>query len=69
MSIKYQKIEQKQDIIEISSVAGALRSMQHINEREQILNGPSTKRISAQQFRDMRRAARLRERPSSDPGQ
>jgi hypothetical protein len=45
--------------------------MNRAGGREQImnLNAAGTKRISAQQFRDMRRAVRLRERPVSEPGQ
>jgi hypothetical protein len=62
MSMKNEKVEQNSQEPDIGSVKRAQRWLFKGGKCEQImnLNVPGTKRISAQEFRDMRRAVRLR---------
>jgi len=45
------------------------REQRRLREQKAKLRAPASNQISAQQFRDMRRAERLRARPSTEPGQ
>ncbi len=48
--------------------AALAREQRRLREQKAKLGAPSPTGISAQQFRDMRRAARLRERPFAEQG-
>lgn len=45
------------------------REQRRLREQKAKLRAPAANQISAQQFRDMRRAERLRARPSTENGQ